>query len=848
MVLAERNPMDLVIDSALPPPAELALADLAKALAARSIQAQRQESLGAEAQPALVIGIAGASPLVDELLQTEKIQMAASPEALCIRPLAGGQRVLLAASDARGLSYALLEIAEAVGSALPDEDWRLAVEPTLESPFLSHRSATIHLFNPDLEDAWYFSDRFWQDYLGMLARCRFNNFSLVFADQTNYMNPVYSWLVELPGFAGVKVRDLTSADRQRHLAMLQRIAEMTRERGLDFTFGVWTQKPVDNYASESEVEGLPEGEGLIDYCARGLEAVLRACPAVNRVQFRMNYESGIPEDQQAHYYQSQFDAVRHCGRPVQLDLRYKGLQPETIEQALATGLDVTISTKFWCEHFGLPYHPTAEDTHYRESRYGYGAMLARPRDFRVVYRLWTVGSHRLLLWGDPEYAARFARSCQLGGGEGFEVFAPLTNKGFTNSPGDWRIFADNSYESYRWEQQRYWLYYLAFGRLGYDPECRPPVWQRQLRRRFGPAAPALEAAFRSASQVLPLITAARVPSASEWRWWPEMDTGDQLPEYIRAVPSDTAQFYGIRTWEKTPGWHCENWDKFPPGYVEDAVEGCVSARWTPFQVSAEFSRLARETLAALDHASALVPDPTDPEFRATALDLEIHACLASYHAAKTLAATHLAFFEATGDAGRLAPAQAQMQQSLSAWQRLVAITDGVYHDNLEFGHTAASKRCEDGYHHAGHWRDRLAEVERDAAYLEALRADHPGPDQPSRVYPGETPPSDLPSVEHTPASAAAPGIDLELSARLSDAPPGVRMNLHYRALDQTADWQRLPMPADGDGCFAARIPGAEISRGWDLMYYLEVLVEGGGRLWPAWTAEQPYIIVPVSNQ
>ena len=56
-------------------------------------------------------------------------------------------------------------------------------------------------------------------------------------------------------------------------------------------------------------------------------------------------------------------------------------------------------------------------------------MTASPaRSFPLIHRLWSAGSQRVLLWGDPEWVRRFARSCTLGGG-GFKVMAPLTNKG-----------------------------------------------------------------------------------------------------------------------------------------------------------------------------------------------------------------------------------------------------------------------------------------------------------------------------------------------------------------------------------------------------------------------------------
>ena len=46
----------------------------------------------------------------------------------------------------------------------------------------------------------------------------------------------------------------------------------------------------------------------------------------------------------------------------------------------------------------------------------------------------------------------------------------------------------------------------ATGRMGYDPQCDPEVWKHEFRERFGPCAEDVEAAYRSASHILPLIT------------------------------------------------------------------------------------------------------------------------------------------------------------------------------------------------------------------------------------------------------------------------------------------------------------------------------------------------------
>jgi hypothetical protein len=829
----------IVVDGALPPPSALALGDLDRAMKQHMIAPQRASSIPDGVVATLIVGVAGLSAGVDRILREERIVLPPEPESLCIRRIGGGQRVLIAGRDARGLSYALREAAHAIELAPAGSDALASVTDAIESPFLRTRSMTMHLFNRDLEAAWYGDPEFWESYLAMLAGCRFNSFTLTFTDQTNYLNPPYAHLAAVPDFPQVRVEGLDDAGRRKNLEMLRRIAEQTRARGLSFTLGIWTHLPVAKYIGGTPVHGLADGTAAADYCAAGLREILISCPAIDGIQFRMNAEAGVAEDRQTEFYRPLFKAIRDCVRPVRVDLRYKGLRPETTREAVALGLDVTVSTKFWTEHLGLPHHPTAVDSHYRADRYSFGSMLEKPRAYRVTYQLWSVGSQRLLLWGDPAYAAQFARNCRLGEGEGFEVFAPLSDKGFGNAPGNWRIFADRSLEHYRWEFERYWLFYLVFGRLGYNPDASAVAWQREMQHRFGDAARDVEAAFRSAGQVLPLITAARLPSASEWFWWPEMDTGDRLAEYMRTPASDPRQFYAIRSWQRTPRWRCEVWDEDISGYVEDAIAGRLRGKWTPIQVAQRLRDLAGQTLASVGRFHAATP-----ELRATELDLRVLAALAQYHAAKTMAATDLAFFEKTGESGRLPRALAQMKDAAASWKHIVSLTDGIYHSNLVFGYAPQHGR-KGGHHHSGHWKDRLAEVREDVAHLEALVKQHSGDANPPRTFPGELPPADLPDIQHTPIATAKAGADLPVATRIVGIRPPREVLLHFRPLNQTRDWREVPMRATEDGEFEATIPGTEISAQWDLQYYIEVLTDTGGRLWPSWENGTPYVVVSV---
>lgn len=802
---------EILADSPLPEPARQGMAVLESAVRARPVSLR------------VIAGIAGQSALLDRTLAEHGLTAPQGAESLLIKNLPDGTH-LLAGGDARGLNYALREAARALELGAPVRD-------AAESPFLRTRSLSVHLHNRDLEAAWYFEEAFWRDYLALLAGSRFNHLILTFADQTNYLCPPYPSLIAVPGYPQVTVEGLTAAAREKNLAMLRRIAELAQEYGLDFSIGIWMQAPVKKYVGAVEVRGLPEGLAAADYCAAGLGAVLRACPSIDGVQFRMNAESGVAEAEQRAFYAPLFRAIRDAGRPLRLELRFKGLRPETIAEARSLGLDTVVSTKFWAEHLGLPYHPAVADSHYRADRYSFGSLLTKPRDYRVSWQLWNVGTQRLLLWGDPDYAARFAAACRLGEGDGFEVFAPLTDRGFGNAPGNWPLFVDPKRDAGRWHFERHWFFHLCFGRMGYDPQTEPEVWRREFRHRFGESAESVEKAFASASRILPLVTATRLPSASEWSWWPEMDTGDALPEYARTQPSDTSQFYAIRSWKPTPQWRFEEWDADIPGFVEDAVAGRVGAKTSPVEVSLELSRLAKETEAALAGVSGEI----DP-------DLRVLAALGEFHAAKTLAAVDWAFFDETGDRKRLPRALAKMREAESAWEKIVALTEGVYHDNLVFGYGREHQR-KGGYHQTGHWRDRLAGVRDDVAMLEALVKDAGAVTGAPRVFPGEEPAERRRAgLEHRPVEAADAGKDL--TVRVTSRMPLRDLVLRYRPLNQVADWKAVTMRDQGAGGFEATIPGGEIGAEFDLQYYLEAtMAGGGGEFWPSRMEGPPYVVV-----
>ena len=184
-------------------------------------------------------------------------------------------------------------------------------------------------------------------------------------------------------------------------------------------------------------------------------------------------------------------------------------------------MPVTVSPKFWAEHMGLPYHQAAirenervereDPSHLSEwhrhmnvsegsrpfTRYGYGDFLREDRPYDVVFRLWA-GTQRVLLWGDPAFAAGYGRVAGVAGSQGLEWCEPLTFKGREGSglSGARTGYADPTLvPADDWEKYAYT--YRLFGRLTYDPDAPAETWRRPLRAHFGAAASDAEARSRA---------------------------------------------------------------------------------------------------------------------------------------------------------------------------------------------------------------------------------------------------------------------------------------------------------------------------------------------------------------
>ncbi len=540
-------------------PSMWAVKELEKSLISKGIDVHRFTLLSQARSEDLIIVAAGSDfSLARQLLKDAKTKIPSIPESLGLIPVKSGDKQILLACgfDVRGLVYAMLELADRVQySDVPIDSLNIQ-KPVVEQPANVIRSLT-RLFVSEIEDKpWYYDHEMWKQYLTMLVTQRFNRFNLCLGIGYDFLENVtdayflfaYPFFLSVPGY-NVRITQLPDAEREKNLEMLKFISEQTVARGIQFQLGIWMHgyKWINSPDANYTIEGLtPESHG--PYCRDAVRQLLKACPAISGITFRIHGESGVKEGSY-NFWKTVFDGVAACGRKVEIDMHAKGISQEMIDTAAATGMPVTVSPKYWAEHLGLPYHQA--DIRAFEipkpdqkaegllnlsagsrsfTRYGYADLLKENRSYGVLHRIWP-GTQRLLLWGNPEMSAAYSRSFSFCGSVGVELMEPLSFKGRRGSgiAGGRCAYLDKSLKP-KWDWEKYLYSLRVFGRLAYNPNTEPDVWRRYLVKQFGAGAEAVEAALANAFTILPIVLTAHGVSAANNLYWPEIYTNLSIPD------------------------------------------------------------------------------------------------------------------------------------------------------------------------------------------------------------------------------------------------------------------------------------------------------------------------------
>jgi hypothetical protein len=851
------DPADRVASAA---PARWAARELEQSLTNAGFTVRQRESPAQAAAGELCIIASGAAaPVAAAALKTAGISMPDTPESLALltTKVAGRQAVLACGADARGLVYALLELADRVRLGQKPEAALKIGKPAVERPANKVRSV-MRQFNSELLDKpWFYDREMWARYLSMLAGQRFNRFHLAFglgydtlrqvAD--SYFLFLYPFLLSVPGY-GVRATNLPDAERDRNLETLRFIGDETVARGMEFQLGIWTHGylwPASPRA-QNTIEGLTN-ETHAPYCRDALTAVLRACPAISAVALRIHGESGVAEGSYD-FWRTIFDGVKRCGRVVEIDLHAKGIDAAMIDAALATGMPVSVAPKYWAEHLGMPYHQAAirqlempvpgrtggglmtlSEGARSFTRYGYADLLGDDRNYTVRHRVFS-GTQRLLMWGDPVWAAAYSRMFRFCGSTGADLMEPLTCRGRRGTGAGRRTgYFDAQWEP-RWDWEKYTYWYRVWGRLMYNPETDPEV----CHRHFGaaPAARALESGLAQVSRILPVVTTAHLPSAACDAYWPEVYWNQPMVAEPRPNP------YGDTPAPKT----FQNVSPLDPqlfsrmsDFAAELLGGERSGKYSPIEAAQWLEDLASRGEKDLSQAGKL----ESLELRRLAIDVDMQVGLGRFFAAKFRSGVLYSIHERTGDRRALEEALAAYRRARSFWAEVADRAKGVY---------AADLSASDKVSNRGQWLDRLPAMDEDIARMEQ-RLVSAKPSVEPRVEAAilealGRPRREPAKCDHRPPARFRPKEAAVIEVAVEKGRKLVSVRLYYRHVNQAELFVSAEMEARGD-VYRATIPAGYTDSPYPLQYYFE-FKEGPEKAWlyPGFApdlANQPYFVL-----
>jgi hypothetical protein len=274
--------------------------------------------------------------------------------------------------------------------------------------------------------------------------------------------------------------------------------------------------------------------------------------------------------------------------------------------------------------------------------------------------LWTLRNDDALMfrWAAPDFVREFVRNIPHEQSAGYYLGSDMWVWG--------REFLARDSRQRQLENDKHWLHFLLWGRLGYDPGLDNGRIAALVGQRFpGIDGARLLDTWQSASMVYPLVTGFHWADF-DFQWYIEGCRS-------RPGPARTASgFHSVETFISQPvhpGTH-----NIPiPRFIAGETRGT-----TPPQVALQIDGRADFALAGVAELERHRAARDDPELRATLEDIRAMALLGKYYAAKIRGATALAAFRSTRDLAQQREATQQLRRAQDFWLEYTSRTGARY--------------------------------------------------------------------------------------------------------------------------------------------------------------------------
>ncbi len=790
---------------------------------------QQSESSDSYSNYYIFVGLSSEKNEATQLLQELQLELPKEKEALLIKKTTYNDKpaLILCGADEVGLMYAALDVAKRISWSTDAENLFEHVIDVSETPDVKERAVSAGSFNRAYFEKKLHDKQYWVKYFDMMAESRLNQFLLIFGyknvqyREPNFMAPAYPNFFNVDEFPLVKMGNVTEEQQQQNTKALKEVIALAHSRGIEFGVGLWDQIDRDKrfrkiVKNDSDIPAdLPDNiiwglthDNLIPYTKVAIRKFFKTFPEIDLVQFRMHWESGITGEVALKFWKETFNILKEESPHLKIEARAKDVPDETLYDGVATGMDFRVATKHWMEQMGMPFHPTHINKENQfDRRHGYADMLRYPKKYDFKWRVWSGGTTRLFLWGDPEWVKLFAESSHLYDAKGFEFNEPLYFK-MNGSKHDVEVseLLNPDYKYYTYEFERYWHYYQLMGRVTYNPNTPKDTWEMEFVKKFKQEAGLLLMdGLHQASKVLPRIVTASYlyPRFASPQGWPELQRMEDLKHFAKnSIPSDIQQFTS------------------PMEEAEQILNREFTVKRHASQTSSWFLKTSDSILSNVKKAEEIVGENQSKEFTSTITDLKMLAYLAKYHSQRLLAAVQYNLYSKTGDLSSFDKAIEFESNAVNAYGNLVTAAANIYNMQLDFGSVIAL--------FPGHWNK---EHQRLVDELETLKEER------------ETVSNDekySSTFTHIPIQRASINNPIKVEVTLPTGKKMKKAQVMFSIEDNEFTSVELQILEEGIG--RAIIPG--LGKEGVLKYFLEVIYESGNIMYlPKNANNQPYSII-----
>jgi len=735
----------------------------------------------------------------------------APPESFSIRkfPYDGGLRVYATGSDTNGTMYAAHELAGQLRFSSFEQDWDQRIQETKQSPALTVRGIQLMIHKQALDDpySWFHSPVFWEDYLDLLARNRFNALELqgvydLATGECSSLMPYMVYTSEYPQ-AGL---DQSQADA--NLQSFQRLLGMARARGISVTL----VNAGTGWIPLGTPSGYLTGGQLIHYTRITTRQLFDVCPALNGLGFSVA-AAGLPKD---FYQQSYWRAITQSPyHPVLVLHPGEGGSRPVKELAKTYGGQSVVLVKWNGDHLGLPY-PVAGGRMSRWPRASHQDFFDWPRPYALLYLIGFNGTHRIFPWGDTAFIRRTLAEVRAMEATGFLL---QTYSTFQPHSDIWTNPEPSPLRYYNWTFERDWYWYLFWGRLAYDPATPDAYFVRCFQEHFGEEPG--ERMFKSllaASRVIPTLAAIGFPSPEREDFAPEMTAPLNLDQTCQLQPLDTFSIRSVTEEIDVITLGQADGRLSPITLLDDAAQAAASA----VEEARGVVEKLQQNPGGLEETASQQFGTIQQEANAWRLDFQALEALARYWRGQISAAAHLGVYLRSGDIPSLVMASENLHSASAAWKEVQEHT---------FTHYRPIRLPAPGGLRAFHWKTVPTQFEMDEHWIQNLYQE----------WSEGTP---WPEIHgHFPVYRAPPGRPLMLT--LSVPPKFNPASLFVNFKNSEGSTGRLPLEKTQiAGAYSASIPPERVTEGELQYFFLVTLPEEETRVIPEDGGPFKVIITP----